>query len=76
MENAGTPTLFTRRRDILSAKLFEDIVHDGNHKLADLLPPKANIHTLIDCEEREPLMYPIVKVIASETPYCSLCKQL
>ena len=43
MDKAGIPTL-SGRRESLSIKLFEDIVSNEHHKLANLLPPVASSH--------------------------------
>ena len=43
LKEAGIPSLYDRRAS-LSFDLFNDIVHDNNHKLAGLLPPKADHH--------------------------------
>ena len=43
MDKAGIPTL-SERRESLSIKLFEDIVGNEHHKLANLLPPMASSH--------------------------------
>ena len=40
---ARIPTL-SERRESLSIKLFEDIVSNEHHKLANLLPPMASSH--------------------------------
>ena len=39
-------TLYSRR-ELLSKKLFNDIVNDKNHKLAGLLPPTSNHNKLL-----------------------------
>jgi hypothetical protein len=41
LAKANITTLHSRR-ELLSRKLFKDIVHDKNHKLAELLPPKSS----------------------------------
>ena len=43
LKEAGIPSLYDRRAS-LSSDLFNDIVLDINHKLAGLLPPKAEHH--------------------------------
>ena len=43
MDKAGIPTL-SERRESLSIKLFEDIVGNEHHKLANLLTPMASSH--------------------------------
>ncbi|CAH3022045.1 unnamed protein product [Porites evermanni] len=43
LKEAGIPSLYDRRVS-LSSDLFNDIVLDINHKLAGLLPPKAEHH--------------------------------
>ena len=40
---AGIPTL-SERRESLSIKLFEDIVSNEHHKLANLLPQMSSSH--------------------------------
>ena len=45
MDKAGIPTLsLSERRESLSIKLFEDIISNEHHKLANLLPPMAYSH--------------------------------
>ena len=41
LAKANITTLHSRR-ELLSRKLFKDIVNDKNHKLAELLPPKSS----------------------------------
>ena len=43
LKEASIPSLYDRRAP-LSFDLFNDIVHDTNHTLAGLLPPKADHH--------------------------------
>ena len=43
LDKAGIVTL-SERRESLSIKLFEDIVSNEHHKLANLLPPMASSH--------------------------------
>ena len=43
LKEAVIPSLYDRRAS-LSSDLFNDIVLDINHKLAGLLPPKAEHH--------------------------------
>ena len=44
LDKAGIVTL-SERRELLSIKLFEDIVSNEHHKPANLLPPMASSHT-------------------------------
>ena len=44
IEKAGLHTLYNRRES-LTYKLFNDIVSDKDHKLAELLPPRTNSTT-------------------------------
>ena len=43
LDKAGIVTL-SERRESLSIKLFEDIVSNEHHKLANLLPPMGSSH--------------------------------
>ena len=43
IDKAGIPTL-SERRETLSIKLFNHIVRNEHHKLANLLPPMASSH--------------------------------
>ena len=43
MDKAGIPTL-SERRELLSIRLFKDIVSNKHDKLANLLPPMASSH--------------------------------
>ena len=42
-DKAGIPTL-SERRELLSVKLFEDIVSNEHHKIANLLPSMSSSH--------------------------------
>ena len=44
IDKAGIPTL-SKRRELLSVKLFEYIVSNEHHKLANLVPSMASSHT-------------------------------
>jgi len=50
-KEAGIPSLYDRRAS-LSFDLFNDIVLDINHKLAGLLPPKAEYHSQLRSNRR------------------------
>ena len=43
LERAGIPTL-SARCESLCLDLFSNIIEDGNHTLADLLPPNKSTH--------------------------------
>ena len=51
LKEAGIPSLYDRRAS-LSFDLFNDIILNTNHKLAGVLPPKADHHRQL-CSNRK-----------------------